>query len=122
MSIWEGDSPGTTILLTSYCVTYCPRLALEDTAYGTSASKPVLFLALDGVTYFGFFLSLYQLQGGCLLEMTSMTSAGALRFIHIKGQELLLTPYESSVLPNYSFLNNSCISIYVLISHHCHLS
>lgn len=107
---------GTTILLTSYWLTYCPCLTFKGVEFITSASNTVLFLAQDGVTYLGFFSLLYLLQGGYLLEMISMTSARALCFINVRVRVSCHLIWEHSYFLNYSFVNNSCISSYVPMS------
>lgn len=109
---------GTTILLTSYWLTYCPCLTFKGVEFITSASNTVLFLAQDGVTYLGFFSLLYLLQGGYLLEMISMISARALCFINVRVRVSCHLIWEHSYFLNYSFVNNSCISSYVPMSHH----
>lgn len=79
----------------------------------------VLFGTYHSAAHWRFFSSLYLHQGGCLLEMSSMTSAGALLFTS-KGagaSSHWIWAYERSVLLNYSFVNNSLISIYASISH-----
>ena len=60
-----------------YYLIYCPCLALEDAEYVTTASNPILFPAPSGAAHLGFFSFLCLLQGGRLLKMTSVSSAGA---------------------------------------------
>lgn len=118
---WEqhlrGDFPGTTILLTSYCLPYGPCLTLEDAECVTPASNAVLFLAHNVAVYLEFFSPLSLLQGGYLLEVTSTTSTRALCFRSIKAN-ISSHLLQSSILLNYSFANNSFTSIDLSISHH----
>lgn len=116
-SIWEVIFPGTTILLTSYCLPYGPCLTLENTECVTPASNAVLFLPHNAAAYLEFFSPLSLLQGGYLLEVTSTHSARALCFRSIK-ENISSHLVQSSILLNYSFAHNSFTSIYLSISHH----